>query len=208
MMGYLDNVAVLDIEATGLNWRKCAVRSIGLVSCYKGKINEFYKEYDFFDGAEIKMEGMLEPEYFHDDKTDKDPSKDPRNVVYDVSAFLKANECNVTAGQNPSFDRGFVNAYAERYTMDFRIPIWMLDLHSVCMAYMLSKSIDVPRKSGVGLFLSGDAIHEFTGLGPEPKPHNALNGARYEFESFCRIIYGMNVLPQFKDKPVPEELAK
>ena len=176
--------------------------------CQTDKLNEFYKEYDMFDGAEIKQEGMLDAVYFHDDKKTKDPEKDPVNVVYDVQSFLTANKCNVIGGQNPSFDRDFVNAYAERYTLDFRIPIWMIDMHSVCMAYMLAKGIEVPRKPGIGLFLSGDAIHEFTGLGAEPKPHNALNGARYEFESLCRIIYGKSVLPQFKDRPVPKYLIK
>jgi DNA polymerase III epsilon subunit-like protein len=202
-MVYLDNIAVLDIETTGLDRRKCAVRSVGIVS-YTDKLNEFYKEYDLFDGAEIKEEGMLEAVYFHDDKKAKDPAKNPINVVYDVQSFLTVNKCNVIGGQNPSFDRDFVNAYAERYTLDFRIPIWMIDMHSVCMAYMLANGIEVPRKPGIGLFLSGDAIHEFTGLGAEPKPHNALNGARYEFESLCRIIYGKSVLPQFKDRPVPK----
>ncbi len=31
-MAYLDNIAILDIETTGLDRRKCAVRGIGIVS--------------------------------------------------------------------------------------------------------------------------------------------------------------------------------
>lgn len=208
-MPYLDNIAVLDVETTGLNRRKCAITGVGLVCYSNGQVHEFYREYYPFEGAEIKTEGMLEPEYFHDDITVKrNALSDPKDVSEDVKAFLTANNCNVTAGQNPSFDRDFINAYAERYGSDFRIPIWMMDMHSVCMAYMLEKNIEVPRKEGIGLFLSGDAIHEFTGIGAEPKPHIAINGARYEFESFCRIIYGKNVLSQFKDKPIPNELIK
>jgi hypothetical protein len=57
MMGYLDNIAVLDIEATGLNPGKCAILSIGLVS-YSGRLNEFYREYYPFEGAEVMEESM------------------------------------------------------------------------------------------------------------------------------------------------------
>lgn len=205
-MGYLDNIAVLDVETTGLNPWKCAVLSVGLVS-YSGRLNEFYREYYPFDGAEVMEEGM-KINGFELDKMPRDQVNDPKNVVGDIRLFLKANRCNVTAGQNPSFDRDCVNAYAERYCADFRLPIWMLDMHSVCMGYMLEKGIEVPRKPDGGLYLSGDAILKFVGLGAEPKPHNALTGARYEFEALCRLIYGKSVLPGFNDYPVPAELAK
>lgn len=205
-MGYLDNIAVLDVETTSLNPRKGAILSIGIVS-YGGRPNEFYREYYPFDGAEVVDESM-EINGFELDKIARSPENDPKNVVGDVRSFLKANGCSTTAGQNPSFDRGFVNAYAERYGSDFRLPIWMLDMHSVCMAYMLGNGIEIPKKAGIGLFLSGDSILVFVGLGAEPKPHNALNGARYEFEALCRLIYGRSVLPEFSDRPVPAELTR
>ncbi len=204
-MGYLDNIAVMDIETTGLNPRKCAILSVGLVS-YNGRLNEFYREYYPFDGAEV-MEVGMKINGFDLNKMRRDPVNDPKNVVDDVKRFLKASRCNVTAGQNPSFDRDFVNAYAERYGADFRLPIWMLDMHSVCMSYMLENGIKIPRKSDGGLCLSSDSILKFVGLGAEPKPHNALNGAKYEFEALCRLIYGKNMLLEFSDCPVPSELT-
>ena len=205
-MAYLDGIAVLDIEATGLDPRKCAILSVGIVS-YGERLSEFYREYYPFEGAEVNRESM-KINGLDIDKLERASTNDPKNVVDDVRTFLKANSCNVTAGQNPSFDRDFINAYAERYGINFRLPIWMLDMHSVCLAYMLEKGIEVPRKPDGGLFLSGDAILAFAGLGAEPKPHNALNGARYEFEALCRIIYGKSVLPQFSGMPVPEVLAR
>jgi hypothetical protein len=206
MMGYLDNIAVLDIEATGLNPEKCAILSIGLVS-YSGRLNEFYREYYPFEGADV-MEESMKITGFEFDKIRRDPINDPKNVVEDVRSFLKTNGCNVTAGLNPSFDMNFVNAYAERYNADFRLPIWMLDLHSVCMGYMLGNGIEIPKKPDGGLFLSGDAILKFVGLGAEPKPHKALNGAKHEFEALCRLIYGKSVLPEFSDHPVPTSMLE
>ena len=205
-MAYLDGIAVLDIETSGLSPDRCAILSIGIVS-YRERLNEFYREYYPFDGAEVVEESM-KINGLDIDRIKRDPINDPKNAVEDVRAFLQNSGCNVTAGQNPSFDRNFVNAYAERYGIDFRLPIWMLDMHSVCMAYMLERGIDIPRKQSVGLFLSGDKILEFVGLGAEPKPHNALNGARYEFEALCRLIYGKSVLPQFSTLPLPKRLRK
>ena len=205
-MVYLDNIAVLDMEMTGLDSQKCAILSVGIVS-YTKKLNEFYREYYPFDDAEIVEAGMA-INGFDLTKMEKNSINNPKNVVEDVKAFLMANNCNVIAGQNPSVDRSFINAYAERFGSDFRIPIWMLDMHSTCLAYMIGKNITVPRKPDGGLFLTGDSILEFTGLGSEPKPHNALNGARYEFEALCRIIYGESVLPQFKDCKMPNILLK
>jgi DNA polymerase III epsilon subunit-like protein len=205
-MAYLEGIAVLDIETSGLSPDRCAILSIGIVS-YGERVNEFYREYYPFDGAEIVEESM-KINGLDLDKIKRDSVNDPKNVVDDVRSFLQDSRCNVTAGQNPSFDRNFVNAYAERYDIDFRLPIWMLDMHSVCMAYMLQRGIDIPKRDNVGLFLSGDRILEFAGLGAEPKPHNALNGARYEFEALCRLIYGKSVLPQFSNLPVPEILRR
>ncbi len=205
-MVYLDNIAVLDIETTGLDSEKCAILSVGIVS-YGEKLNEFYKEYYPFDGAEI-MEASMEINGFDINKMNRDTVNDPKDVVEDIRSFLKTNKCNVTAGQNPSFDRGFVNKYAEKYGINFILPIWMLDMHSVCMAHMLENGIEIPKKPNIGLFLSGDTILNFVGLGTEPKPHNALNGARYEFEALCRMIYGKSVLPQFSDYPVPARLVR
>lgn len=206
ILAYLDGIAVLDIETSGLNPYKCAILSVGIVS-YGERLNEFYREYYPFDGAEI-VEASMKINGLDTGKLNTDPANNPEMVVDDVREFLNDNGCNVTAGQNPSFDRSFVNAYAERYDLAFRLPIWTLDMHSVCMAYMLENGIRVPRKPDTGLFLSGDSILEFVGLGREPKPHNALNGARYEFEALCRLIYGKNALPQFSNRPVPEELVR
>ena len=49
-MAYLDGIAVLDIETSGLSPDRCAILSIGIVS-YRERLNEFYREYYPFDGA-------------------------------------------------------------------------------------------------------------------------------------------------------------
>jgi hypothetical protein len=38
----------------------------------------------------------------------------------------------------------------------------------------------------------------------EPRPHNALNWAKYEAEAFSRYFYGKKLLPEFEKYDIPE----
>ena len=203
-MRYLDSIAVLDVEATGLDPMKGAILSVGMVA-YSGRLSMFYKEYYPFEGAEISEESMR----IHDlelDRLKKGPENDPRNVVADIKSFMQANGCIMIAGQNPGFDRSYVNAYAERYGSDFRLPFGMLDLHSFCLGRMLGNGIEPPKKDGHSA-LGLDKVLSFVGLGQRQGPHNALDDAKLEFEALCRLIYGKSVLPEFGNRPVPAELT-
>ena len=42
----------------------------------------------------------------------------------------------------------------------------------------------------------------------EGKAHNALEDAKLEAECFFRLIYGKNLLPEFKQFPIPDYLKK
>ncbi len=57
-MTYLDNIAVLDVETTGLDQEKCAILSVGIVS-YGKQLNEFYREYYPFEGAAVVEAGRV-----------------------------------------------------------------------------------------------------------------------------------------------------
>lgn len=205
-MDYLRNIAVLDVETTGVNPERCAVLSVGMVT-YRERPLEFYREYYPFDGAEVAEEA-LRINGFEPDKIARNPESDPKNVAGDVVSFMRKNGCNIISGENPSFDRDFVNAYAARYNAMFRLQRRTLDLQSVCISHMLSNGIDVPSKPDGSHDLVLDTILTFVGLGAEPRPHNALNGAKYEFEALCRLIYGKSVLAEFRDYEVPDTLLK
>ena len=77
----------------------------------------------------------------------------------------------------------------------------MLDLHSCCMQFMLRNGLEIPGDSSERYRLSADKIFKFVGLVEQPKPHNGLVDAKYEFESFCRLIYGKNVCPSSRSTP-------
>ncbi len=204
-MRYLDGIAVLDVEATELDPVKGAILSVGMVA-HNGQLNTFYREYYPFDGAVISEESMR-IHGINPNRQERKPENDPKNVVADIRSFMQANGCIMIAGQNPGFDRSYVNAYAERYGIDFRLPFGMLDLHSFCLGRMLGNGIE-PPKSGGHSTLSLDKVLYFVGLEQRQGQHNALDDAKLEFEAFCRLIYGKSVLPEFSSRPVPTELTK
>jgi len=44
---------------------------------------------------------------------------------------------------------------------------------------------------------------EYVGIPAEPKPHNALRGAKWEAEVFMRLLYNKNLFPEFKEFEIP-----
>jgi transposase InsO family protein len=66
------------------------------------------------------------------------------------------------------------------------------------MVYMdaIKRGIEIPRKNDRSDLSLGTILH-YLGLPEEPKPHHALNGAKYEAEAFSRILYGKNLLSEF-----------
>lgn len=172
---------VLDIETGGLSSLVNPILSIGAVDYLTG--DEFYGEchawidgfsYYVIDDAALAVNGFTREQAL-------DLSK-PR--AYDlVLSFLKWSDgrAKVLAGQQVgAFDIPFVKANTTLPGTNMSVA-WpfshrSLDLHSTAYA-KLNKS------------LSLDGILETVGLSPEPKPHNALTGARLEAAAF-RLLLG------------------
>ena len=56
--------------------------------------------------------------------------------------------------------------------------------------------------------LSLDAILRYVGIPEEPRPHNALTGARCHAEVASRLLYSKPLLPDFEMYPIPWEVQK
>lgn len=84
----------------------------------------------------------------------------------------------------------------------------LIDMHSLAFAALLRTGLPLPVDADGRSSLASDRIMELVGIPPEPKPHIAINGARWEAEAFGRLIYGRNILPEFEQYPVPELLTR
>ncbi|HLC98067.1 MAG TPA: 3'-5' exonuclease [Candidatus Nanoarchaeia archaeon] len=196
---------VVDVETSGLDPQKNSILSIGAVEFCNPK-NQFYTESQLFDGAEVsdsalRINGFSRESIF-------DPSKP--TVESAVKQFLEwASRCpyRTLAGENPTFDKDFLRASAERYNVEWRLGRRLVDLHSISYTKHLELNKIPPLQNGVSE-LKADATYSFVGIPEEPTPHNALNGAKWEAEAFSRLLCGHWLFEEFQTFPVPDYLLK
>ena len=105
------------------------------------------------------------------------------------------------AGQNPSFDRDFIHRAADRYHLEWPFAYRTIDQHSVCYTHMIRGGLTPPVINNRS-DLNSDKIMQYVGIPIEPHPHNALNGAKVAAEALSRLLYGSNLLPEFKEYPI------
>lgn len=190
---------IADIEASGLDIHKHSLLSIGAVEL-EHPDRQFYGECRMWDGAGI-MPDAIAVNGFTEEEC-RDPKKQSLvELVNEFYHWIEQCEDKTLAGQNISFDRDFLNDSFSRAGMSWHFSYRTLDLHS--MAYMdaLKRGAAIAHKNERS-DLNLDAILKYLGLPSEPKPHHALNGAKYEAECFSRILYGKNLLPEFAKYPI------
>lgn len=166
---------ILDIETTGLDPASHSMVSLGAVDYDTG--DEFYEECcvyhnSIIDPLALKVNGMTETQCR--DCSTKAP---PYGPYMKFMVWAKGREQLLAGQQVGSFDIPFLEHIHRREGI---VPTWQfgyrsVDLHSVAFAKL-------------GKSLSLDGILQAVGLAPEPKPHNALTGARLEREAFKRLL--------------------
>ncbi len=72
-------------------------------------------------------------------------------------------------------------------------------------SHLLRRNIRPPMKNNLS-DVSSDFIMKYVELPVEPKPHRAINGAKWETEAISRLIYGNPILKEFREFDVPEYL--
>ncbi len=194
---------VVDLEMTGVDARKHSIVSIGAVD-FKNPERQFYAECRIDDGAEIDPKG-LEVNGFTEEQVKDKTKKSSLEIVKDFLLWCQECEEKTIAGQNVFFDRDFLKAVMDKNNIMWPFKHRVVELHSVCYAHMLMHGKNPPISDSISA-LNLDKEAKYAGLIEEPRPHNALTGAKFEAEVFSRILFGKNLLEEFKDFPVPEFL--
>lgn len=160
---------VLDIETGGLNPLINPILSIGAVDYTTG--DEFYAECranldQQVDDAALAVNGFTREQAFDQSKQSQ------TDAVKAFLAWAEGHPTKLLAGQQVgSFDILFVKHLCSKWPFAHR----SVDLHSVAFARF-------------GQSLSLDGILKACGLSAEPKPHNALTGARLERDAFKFLL--------------------
>ncbi|MBI2673046.1 3'-5' exonuclease [Candidatus Woesearchaeota archaeon] len=177
---------VVNVGTTGTNPEKHSIVSIGAVD-FLDQTNQFYKECRIWEGAEITEKALEINGFSIKDITD--PNK--ASLEHTINLFLEWTGYiadKTLGGYNPSFDMGFLKNSAERYGLKWSAGYRTVDLHSLSYSEHLILDVNMPIKDGKS-DLSLDKTLNFVGLPNQPRPHNALTGAKLEAEAFSRIIY-------------------
>ncbi len=177
---------VVDVESTGVDARLCSLLSVGAVE-FERPENEFYMECRAFPGAHVEKEA-LEVNGFTEESIQDLKKKTDREVVLAFLDWMKTCKEWTLAGQNPSFDRDFLQETARRYHIDWPLAHRTVDLHSVAYARFMREGKEIPRKNNHSA-LNLDTILRSCGLSAREKSHHALEDARLEAKCFS-ILFG------------------
>lgn len=190
---------VIDVETTGVDEVKHSILSVGAVD-FEHPEKQFYEECRAYSGAHIDDEGLAINGFTREQVMDSNKQTDEELIRHFMAWALQAEEYTF-AGQNPSFDRDFLQRTANRYHLEWPFAFRTIDQHSVCFTHMIKRGVTPPVIHNHS-DLNSDKIMQYVGIPAEIHPHNALNGAKIATEALSRLLYDKNILPEFKDFPI------
>ena len=193
---------VIDIEASGTEWAKHSIVSIGALD-FEHPENRFYEECRIWEGAHIMEEALMVNGFTEAEITDQ-RKKSEGEIAHMFLQWSEYMNDRTLAGQNVSFDRDFLKAACDRADLPWNIAHRTIDTHSLCYMHMVIHGITPPidpehRRTALNL----DAIMNYCGIPDELEPHNALTGALSHAEVISRILYSKKLLPEFEQYAIP-----
>lgn len=195
---------VLDIEATGLDVKKCGIVSIGAIDFYEPS-RQFYIECKTRKNVSMSEEGLKVNGFSKDQIFDETKPNEIEAINALVSWINKSDDHTIAGLHVASYDIPMIREVSLHFGDEIYLGKRVIDLHSICAAHVLKTQGHYPLKknrSGINT----DFIHPYCGLPKEPKPHNALTGAKFEAESLSRLIFGKVLLDEFSLYPIPDYL--
>ncbi len=193
---------LVDIEASGTNYQKHSIVSIGAVD-FDNPENRFYQECKIWEGAHV-MDGALEINGFTQAEITDESKQTEADIVKKFIDWSESFADRTLAGQNISFDRDFMRAAAQRAGLNWNFAYRTIDTHSLCWMHIVKKGnkppVDVEHKRSN---LDLNAVLRYCGVPSEPNPHNALTGALCHAEVTSRLLYDKKLLPEFEEFEIP-----
>lgn len=200
---------IIDGEFTGLDPKKHGLISLGAVE-FKNPKNQFYGECRLDKGLDYTNEALEINGFSVEEIFDKEKDSTKEMLIKFLDWLSNCTGPIVLIGQNPTADRDMIEFACKRNGLHYPFDHRTLDLHSLCLSKMIETNFEIPKnKDNRNLTkVNSSAIQKFVNIPQEPKPHNALNGAIYEAETFSRLVFGKNLLEEFNEFKVPSYLNK
>jgi DNA polymerase-3 subunit epsilon len=192
---------VLDVEASGVSPEKCSILSVGALDLDE-PTNQFYEECRIWDGAHIEDDALAVNGFTRDEASDPRKKSESELVKTFIAWATDRPKEQTLAGQNPSFDRDFIQAACHRAGVEFPFAHRTIDTHTLAWLHMTERGV-TPPETNKHSALNLDAALIYVGVPEEPKPHNALTGAYAHAEVISRIAYNKKLLPEFAAYEIP-----
>ena len=199
----MGQMLVIDCEMSGLEPGVHSVVSVGAVDLEHPE-RQLYEECRIWEGAKIEDEALAVCGFTREQITDSGKQSEG-DLVHKVIAFAQDMPDTTFAGQNVFTDLYFLQAAARRaghtaWPFAHRI----IDIHTLCFEHMVKRGVAPPidpikRHSSLNL----EAVARYCGMPEEPKPHNALMGAKYSAEVISRLLWSKKLLPEFEQYEIP-----
>ena len=184
MIAIPQNIVVVDVETSGLDPRIHGILEIGAVKMATG--DEFTCEVRLEDDM-VYDQGVYRVNGIAEERARSSERMSVEAALFELFGWLSpcpdGGKGWLMAGSNPRFDDGFLRAaYGDDTAAKYPFLRHLLDLQTVAFTYFVATGTPMPKS------LSADAIYRAVGLPEEPKPHQALRGARYEAHGFHTIF--------------------
>jgi len=192
---------VLDIEATGTNYQKHSILSLGALD-FDNPENRIHLECQAWEGAHFSDEAMEVVGLTVEEASD-DTKQTEAQLIGQFITWAEGVEDQTFLGQNVSFDRDYVKAACERAGYNYPFAHRTIDTHTLAYMHHVLHGREVPiakRHSALNI----ETIAEYLGMPAEPEPHSALTGALYHAEMAHRLLYGKKLLDEFKAYELPD----
>jgi len=220
---------VIDIECSGINKSINGIWQIGAYEL-ENPSNTFLMESSIDEDDEVHQSALKVIGKTESELRDKSKMSQKELIQKFFEWSAKVPSKNIIA-QNPLFDVGFLEAKSTKYELHniravggpeaFPFPYRNFDLHVVAQTvYHRIKGEFLWKKETNASDMGLSNILEFCGIGDhrrkvhngkivqEGAAHNALEDAKLTGEAFSRLIYGKNLLEEFREFAVPEYLLK
>lgn len=210
-----EEMIVVDIETSGVDMVRCGIWQIGATD-FENPNRQFLEEAKIDDSDIIIPEALIVIGKTEVELRDK-KKQTQKQLIENFFKWCEKVKFKNLICQNPQFDFSFLAIKASKYGLKLPFHYRSFDLHSVAS----QKYLQVNRKlliadghSDMGL---GNILH-FCGMKDtrmkmekgqvirKGSPHNALEDAKLTAECFSRIMYGKNLLSEFKKFSVPKYL--
>lgn len=178
---------VVDVETSGLDSQKCSILSIGAVNMADG--NTFYEKCRPFSGAVID-DGALDVNGFSRDEIQGFDYSEEEILKMFILWFWEQHMPLTFAGQNPSFDKGFIESACLRHGILFPFSHDTVDLHSMAFAWLIKNGKQIPLRPNGKPKLSLDDVCKLLEIdGRSTETHTALEDVLIEAECLEKIIF-------------------